>query len=129
MFRATLLATIFALCGTGLIAQDDLAQYQEHMKAAVAANRALGAAVKAGDTAGVTTNAANLVTQFDWIATFWQGKGKTDAVNFAKAASAAAKATGDAKTPEDMAAASAKIAPNCGGCHAVYRNGTAFKGM
>ena len=129
MFRATLLATIFALCGTGLFAQDDLAQYQEHMKAANVANRALGAAVKAGDTAAVTTNATNLATNFDWIATFFQGKGKDDAVKFAQAASAAAKATGAAKTPDEMAAAVAKIAPNCQGCHAVYRAGSAFKGM
>ena len=74
MLRATLLAIVFALCGTGLFAQDDLAQYQEHMKAADAANRALRGAGRSGDAAGVTTNANNMVTQFDWIANLLSGQ-------------------------------------------------------
>jgi hypothetical protein len=100
----SLLVIVFAL-GTGLMAQDDLAQYQTHMKAAAAANGALGKAITDKDSAAIATNAGNMATAFDWIATFWQGKGKADAVQFAKAASAAAKAVGEAKTPEDQAAA------------------------
>jgi hypothetical protein len=111
------------------MAQDDLAKYQEHMKAAAAANGAVGKAVTENDGAAVAANSANEAAAFDWIATFWDGKGKADAAGFAKAASAAAKAVGDAKTPEDAAAARGKIGPNCQGCHAVYRAGTAFKGM
>ena len=124
----SLLVIVFAL-GTGLMAQDDLAQYQTHMKAAAAANGALGKAITDKDSAAIATNAGNMATAFDWIATFWQGKGKADAVQFAKAASAAAKAVGEARTPEDQAAARAKIGPNCQGCHAAYRAGQAFKGL
>jgi cytochrome c556 len=128
--RRIIISTIaFALCAAGLFAQDDLAQYQTHMKAAAAANMGLRKGVTEKDSAAIATNAANMSAAFDWIATFWDGKGKADASGFAKAASAAAKAVGDAKTPEDTTAALGKIQPNCGGCHAVYRAGTAFKGM
>jgi hypothetical protein len=129
MRRATLFALVFALCGTGLIAQDDLAQYQEHMKAAATASGALRAAVMAKDAAAATANAKTMQTQFDWMVTFWQGKGKDDGVKFAQNASAAAKAVADATTPEDMAAAAQKVNPTCGACHMVYRAGSAFKGM
>jgi cytochrome c556 len=129
MFRATLFVIVFALAGTGLIAQDDLAQYQEHMRAVNTANRGLRQALMAKDTAAAKTNATNMVTQFDWIATFFQGKGKDDGVKFAKAAGEAAKAIADASTPEDMSAAAMKLNPTCNACHMVYRAGTAFKGM
>jgi cytochrome c556 len=127
MRLATLFVIVLAL-GTGLMAQDDLAQYQEHMKAADAANRALRKAVMDKDAAAVTTNAGTMATQFDWIATFFQGKGKDDGVTFAKASGAAAKAIADAK-PEDQAAAVQKLGPTCNACHMVYRDKTAFKGM
>jgi cytochrome c556 len=128
MRLASLFVFVFALAGTGLIAQDDLAQYQPHMKAAAAASGALTKAITDKDAAAVKANVDTMVSNFDWIATFWQGKGKDDAVKFAKAASDAAKAVG-AASPDDMAAAAAKIRPNCGGCHAVYRAGSAFKGL
>jgi len=65
----SLLVIVFAL-GTGLMAQDDLAQYQTHMKAAAAANGALGKAITDKDSAAIATNAGNMATAFDWIATF-----------------------------------------------------------
>jgi hypothetical protein len=120
---------VFALLGTGLMAQDDLAQYQTHMKAAAAANGQVRQAVTAKDTAAAAAAATTAATNFDWIATFWQGKGKDDGVTFAKNAGAAFKAIADAKTPEDQAAAAAKVNPTCGACHAVYRAGNQFKGM
>jgi cytochrome c556 len=129
MRRATLFTIVFALCGTGLIAQDDLAQYQTHMKAVAAASGALRQAATAKDAAAMTSNATTMVTNFDWIATFFQGKSKDDGVGFAKAAKAASQAVVDAKTPEDMAAAAQKINPTCSACHMVYRAGSAFKGM
>jgi hypothetical protein len=127
--RFTIFAAIVLGLGTGLMAQDDLAKYQEHMKAAVAANMALGKAVTDKDAAAITASAGNAAAAFDWMADFFKGKGKDDGANFAKAASAAVKAVADAKTPEDQAAARAKIAPNCQGCHALYRAGQAFKGL
>jgi hypothetical protein len=111
------------------MAQDDLAQYQDHMKAVRAANMALQKAVADKDSAAIATNSANAVTAFDWIANFFQQKGKADGVTFAKNAAAAFKAVGDAKTPEDQAAAAQKINPTCGACHTVYRQGSNFKGM
>jgi cytochrome c556 len=127
--RLTITFAIALALGTGLMAQDDLAKYQEHMKAAAAASGAMRKAVMDKDAAAMTANATTMVTQFDWIAGFFKEKGKDDGVGFAKNASAAAKAVADAKTPEDMAAAAGKIQPTCGACHMVYRAGSAFKGM
>ena len=129
MRRVTLFAIVFALCGTGLIAQDDLAQYQEHMKAVQAANGAMRKAMMEKDKDAVVTNANNIATQFDWIAKYSEGKGKADGVTFAKNSGAAAKAIADATSPEDMMAASQKLGPTCNACHMVYRAGSAFKGM
>ena len=129
MRLATLFVLVSSLCGTGLMAQDDLANYQTHMKAAAAANGALRQALGAKDTAAAATAAGNAVAAFDWIATFWQGKGKDDGATFAKNASAAFKGVADAKTADDQAAAAGKMQPTCGACHTVYRAGNQFKGM
>jgi cytochrome c556 len=129
MRRISIFAIALALCAAGLFAQDDLAQYQEHMKAAAAANMALRKGVTEKDSAAVTANSATLVTNFDWMADFFQKKGKDDGVKFAKAASAAAKAVGAATSMEDQTAALGKLGPNCSGCHMLYRAGQAFKGM
>lgn len=129
MRLATIVISTIALCGTGLMAQDDLAKFQEHMKAVAAANGALGKAITDKDATAATANANTIATNFEWIADFFKGKGKDDAVGFAKAAGAAAKAVAEAKTPEDMAAARTKLGPNCMSCHMVYRAGQAFKGM
>ena len=127
--RLTIFIAIVLGLGTGLMAQDDLATFQTHMKAAAAANGALRKAITDKDAAGITANVGTMTTNFDAIADFFKSKGKDDAVGFAKAASAAAKAIGDAKTPEDQTAALGKLGPNCQGCHAVYRAGSAFKGL
>jgi cytochrome c556 len=129
MRLTTIFVIVSALFVGGLLAQDDLAQYQPHMKAVQAASGALRQAAAAKDAAAMTTNAGNMVTEFTWIGTFFQGKGKDDGVKFAAASKAAAQAVVDAKTPDDMAAAAAKINPTCGACHMVYRAGQAFKGM
>jgi len=129
MRLTTIFIIVSALFVGGLLAQDDLAQYQPHMKAAAAASGALRQAAAAKDAAAMTTNAGNMVTEFTWIGTFFQGKGKDDGVKFAANAKAAAQAVVDAKTPDDMAAAAMKINPTCGACHMVYRAGQAFKGM
>ena len=124
MLRATITFSILALGAIALSAQDDLAQYQTMMKAAVAANGQLRAAITAKDTAAAATAANNEAAAFDKIAAFWQAKGADDAVKFAQAARDAAKAAAAASTPEDMQAAAAKINPNCGGCHAAHRAGS-----
>lgn len=129
MRLTTIFVFVLSLCATAMFAQDDLATYQTHMKAAAAASGALRQASAAKDGAALTANANTLVTEFTWIGTFFQGKGKDDGVKFAANAKAAAQAVVDAKTPDDMAAAAAKINPTCGACHMVYRAGSAFKGM
>jgi len=129
MRLTTIFVIVSALFVTGLLAQDDLAQYQTHMKAVQAANGQLRMAIAAKDTAAAATAAANAATNFDWIATFFKGKSKDDGVTFANNAGAAFKAVADAKTPEDQTAAAAKINPTCGACHTVYRAGSAFKGL
>jgi cytochrome c556 len=129
MRLATIFAFVFAVCGTGLMAQDDLAKFQEHMKAAGAANGALRKAITDKDVAGVTANVTNMTVAFDWIGDFFKSKGKDDGVTFAMNASAVVKAIADAKTPEDQTAAVAKLGPTCNACHMVYRAGSAFKGL
>ena len=116
MRLATILLTVFAFCLAGLMAQDELAQYQTWMKA-----------VQAKDVPAAAAAAKTAAENFDSIATFWKSKGKEDAVGFATAARDDAKAAAAATTPEDQQAALAKIAPNCQGCHAVYRDGQKFK--
>jgi cytochrome c556 len=118
------MSVVLAFGAVGLSAQDDLAQYQTMMKAAVAANGALRAAITAKDTAAGAAAATNEAAAFDKIAAFWQAKGADDALKFAQSARDAAKAAAAATTPEDMQAAAAKINPNCGGCHAAHRAGS-----
>jgi mono/diheme cytochrome c family protein len=124
MLRVTLISAVLAFGAVGLSAQDDLAQYQTMMRAAVAANGALRAAITAKDTAAGATAANNEAAAFDKIAAFWQTKGADDALKFAQSARDAAKAAAAATTPEDMQAAAAKINPNCGGCHGAHRGGS-----
>jgi cytochrome c556 len=127
MRLATILLTVFAFCLAGLMAQDELAQYQTWMKAAAGGQRAAMKAVQAKDVPAAAAAAKTAAENFDSIATFWKSKGKEDAVGFATAARDDAKAAAAATTPEDQQAALAKIAPNCQGCHAVYRDGQKFK--
>jgi mono/diheme cytochrome c family protein len=126
--RFTIFVALVLGLGSGLMAQDDLAKFQEHMKAANAANMALRKAITDKDAAAVSANAGTMATNFEWIAGFFKDKGKADGEKFAKDASVASKAIADAK-PDDQMAAAGKVAPNCQGCHGLYRAGSAFKGL
>lgn len=128
MFKASILITALALGGATLFAQDaELTQYQTWMKAAVAANGALRAAVTAKDDAAIKDNAKKEAEAFDSIAKFWAGKHKEDAQKFAETARDGAQTVAAAKTPEDQAAALQAINATCRGCHTAYRDGSAFK--
>lgn len=129
MRLATILVTVFAFCLAGLMAQDELTQYQTWMKAANGAHRTAMKSVQAKDVAAAASAAKDEAAAFDSIVTFWKGKGKDDAVGFATTARDNAKAAAAATTPEDQQAALAKIGPACMGCHAVYRDMNKFKGM
>jgi cytochrome c556 len=129
MRLATIIITVFAFCLAGLMAQDELTQYQTWMKAAAGGQRAAMKGVQAKDVAATAAAAKTAADNFDSIATFFKGKGKDDAVAFANAARDAAKAAAAATTPEDQQAALGKMGPNCQGCHAVYRDGMKFKGL
>jgi hypothetical protein len=129
MRLATILVTVFAFCLAGLMAQDELAQYQTWMKTAAGSQKTAMKSVQAKDVAATAAAAKDEAAAFDSIATFWKSKGKDDAVAFASSARDSAKAAAAATTPEDQQAALAKIAPNCQGCHAVYRDMNKFKGM
>jgi hypothetical protein len=129
MRLATILVTVFAFCLAGLMAQDELAQYQTWMKTAAGSQKTAMKSVQAKDVAATAAAAKDEAAAFDSIATFWKSKGKDDAVAFASSARDSAKAAAAATTPEDQQAALAKVAPNCQGCHAVYRDGMKFKGI
>ena len=129
MRLATILVTVFAFCLAGLMAQDELAQYQAWMKTAAGSQKTAMSSVKTKDVAAAASAAKDEAAAFDSIATFWKSKGKDDAVAFATSARDNAKAAAAATTPEDQQAALAKVSPNCQGCHAVYRDGMKFKGM
>ena len=124
----TIFVAAFAFCLAGF-AQDELAQYQTWMKAAAGANGKARKAVQAKDVAAASAAATTAAENFDSMAKFWKAKGKDDAVKFAETARDAAKAAAAATTSEDQQADLGKIGPSCMGCHAVYREGSAFKGM
>ncbi|MEP6715303.1 MAG: hypothetical protein ABJC09_06995 [Terriglobia bacterium] len=127
MLRASIFVTLFALCAVGLVAQDDLAQYQTWMKAAAGASQASRGAVAAKDSAAITTQAKIMEDNFEHISEFWAKKQKEDAVKMADAAKDAAKTLAAATTPEDQAAAMQKINGTCRNCHTTYRDGSKFK--
>ncbi|MGD1069784.1 MAG: hypothetical protein ABSB15_06560 [Bryobacteraceae bacterium] len=124
MLRATIIFSILIFGAAALSAQDDVAQFQPLMRAAVQASGALRAAITAKDTAAGATAANNEAAAFDKIAAFFEAKHVDDAVKFARGASDAAKAVAAATTSDDQQAAAAKINPNCGGCHAAHRAGS-----
>ena len=123
---AKILISILAFSAFGLLAQDDLAKFQPLMKTAAGAN---GAARGAADQAALSAKAKEMAEAFDGIAAFFKDKGKDDAVKFAMAAGDAAKAAAAAGTLEEGKAALGKLGPNCQGCHAIYRDGSKFKGL
>ncbi|MDE3195500.1 MAG: cytochrome c [Acidobacteriota bacterium] len=113
----------------GLMAQDDLAQFQPLMKAAAGGQRAAMQAVQGGDAAAAKAGAKDAAENLDKIAAFFKAKGKDDAVKFAEEARDAAKAASEAGSVEDIQANLRKMGPNCQGCHAQYRMGNAFKNL
>jgi len=129
MRLATIFVAVFAFCLSGLMAQDELTQFQTWMKAAAGGRGKAGKAIQAKDVAAAAAAAKDSAENFDKIATFFKAKGKDDAVKFAESARDAAKAVAAATTPEDQQAALAKMGPNCQGCHAAYREGDKFKGL
>jgi cytochrome c556 len=129
MRKITIFVFALAFSALGLFAQDELAQYQTWMKGAVAARGGAQTAVNANDAAGAAAKFKDMADNFDHIAAFWKSKGKDDAVKFAEGARDAAKAGAESTSIDDQKAALAKAAPNCGGCHAIYRDGTKFKGL
>jgi mono/diheme cytochrome c family protein len=123
MLRATIIFSILVFGAVALSAQDDLAQFQPMMKAAIAAGGQMRAAFTASDTAAAATAAKNEAAAFDQMVAFWQAKHADDAVKFAESARDAAKAVAAATSIADMQAAARAINPNCGGCHAAHRSG------
>jgi len=129
MRLATIFVTVFAFCLAGLMAQDELTQYQTWMKAAAGARVAAMKSIQAKDVAGTAASAKTVAENFDSMANYWKTKGKTDAQAFAETARDAAKAAAAAATPEEQQAALQKSGPTCTGCHGVYRDGNKFKGL
>jgi hypothetical protein len=130
MRKAKVLICTLALSGLSLLAQDaDLAAYQTLMKSAAGNAGAARKALAADDTAGAAAKAKAMSADFDKIAAWFKAKGKDDGAKFAEAASKAGMTAAAATSKDDMMAAMAKVNPNCGGCHAVYRDGNKFKGM
>lgn len=124
-----IIASVFAFSLAGLMAQDELAQFQTYMKGAAGGQRAAMTAMKGGDAAAAKTAAKDAAENFEKIAAFFKAKGKDDAVKFAEGARDAAKAASEASSPEDVQANLMKMGPNCQGCHAQYRMGNAFKNL
>jgi cytochrome c556 len=129
MRLATIFVTVFAFCLAGLMAQDELTQYQTWMKAAAGARGAAMKSIQAKDVPAAAASAKTVAENFDEMAKFWQGKGKADAQAFAETARDAAKAAAAATTPEEQQAAMQKSGPTCTGCHMVYRDQNKFKGL
>ena len=129
MRLAIVFVTVFAFSLAGLMAQDELTQFQTWMKAGAGGQRAAMKGVQAKDVAATAAAAKDSVAAFESIAAFFKTKGKDDAVKFAEGARDAAKAAAEATTPEDQQAALMKMGPNCQGCHAVYRDMNKFKGL
>ena len=121
----------FTLIAVGLSAGLMLAQsdsdYQSWMKTMGATNGSLQKNIAAKDGAAASADAAKLADTFKTVASYWESKGATDAVGFAKAAQGGCELVGkDASAGDfDKAAADAKaIGRNCGGCHMAHREKT-----
>jgi hypothetical protein len=121
MFRLLILITI---CVGAVSAQDDAA-YSAWMKSTPPQINAIKAAIMANDNAKVATEAGKLADTFQHIADFWMKKQKDDAVKMAQATRDAALEIASSNTPDTQNAAVAKVQGTCGGCHRVYREGTA----
>ena len=116
-----ILATAF-VAGV-LLAQGD-GEYQSWMKMVAASNGSLQKNLQAKNASGVESDAKSLESTFKQVESFWEKKGASDAVNFAKQAqtAAAAIAKDAASNNMDQAGSDAKmLAATCGGCHMAHR--------
>ena len=103
------------------------AEYATMMKAAAAANTNMQKAVTSKDGSAAAMEAKKAETTFAEIQAFWEKKGASDAVGFAKQAVSVAAAVGKSASSGDMeaAATAAKgMGANCGGCHMAHREKT-----
>jgi cytochrome c556 len=96
------------------------------MKQIAASNGALGKMIKSNDLMGAATEAANLSNLLATIERFYTQRNKPDALKLAQTARAGANDTAAAaKAGDQMKAqmAAGTIAPTCGACHKMYREG------
>jgi len=116
----TLLAT------AALFAQSDM-DYQGYMKIIGPTNGSLQKNIAAKDAKATQADAEKMLDTFKHVEAYWQAKGASDAVNFAKNAQMALSMVvkSAAAGNMDQAAADAKgVGPNCGGCHMAHREKT-----
>ena len=118
MRKVSLLFVALAAVSGFAIAQDE-ATLQPFMKAMPGM---VGAIRNAADSAAAKADAEKLAENFDKIGAFFKTKNMSDAVDFAKAGSDAAKAIA---AGGDKAANLPKIQATCAGCHAAHRDGAA----
>lgn len=125
-------AALIAVLAVGVVFAQSDSDYQAWMKSNGAAMAALNKSLMAKDAGGVGSSAQTLESNLKQVEAYWQSKGVTDAVNFAKAGqAAAAKVASDASSGNlDAAGADLKgIQGACGGCHMAHREGTAQTGF
>jgi len=128
VFAAALSASVAAIV---LVAQVD-GDYQAWMKANGAAMGSLNKNLMAKDSNGVAADAQKLEANLKQVEDYWQKRGTTDAVDFAKRGQMAAAAVAkDASAGNlDQAAADLKMVQGaCGGCHMAHREGTPQTGF
>ena len=103
-----------------------IAEHAATMKQIQASNGSLGKMVKSADLMGAATEAQNLSNLFATIERFYTQRNKPDAVKLAQTArTGAADVAAAAKAGDQMKAQTAQgtIAPTCGACHKMYREG------
>ena len=121
-----LLAVATLLAGTFVFAQSD-SDYQGYMKIIGPTNGSLGKNITAKDAKATEADAHKMMDTFKKVEAYWQAKGASDAVNFAKNAQMALDMVAKSAAAGDMdkAANDAKgIGANCGGCHMAHREKT-----
>ncbi len=110
-----------------LLAQSD-SEYHDWMKTIGATNGSMQKSIAAKDGAAAAADAKKLQDTFKEVESFWEKRGASDAVGFAKGAQMVAASVEKSAMAGDMdqAAAEAKtMGRNCGGCHMAHREKTA----
>jgi cytochrome c556 len=124
IFHMSRIFILFAVSAAMLSAQDDAA-YSAWMKSVPPQVNAIKAAIMGNDKAAVKTESNKLADTFQQVADFWKKRMKDDAVKMAEATRDAAKEVAAAPDADAQNAAVAKVQATCGGCHRVYREGSA----